>query len=345
MIIKRPAAILLAMLLAFLLLAGMLSGCDRTGPNERNSIICTIFPQYDWVRQILGEKSDGFELTLLLDNRIDLHSYQPSVSDIAKISSCDLFIYVGGESDGWVEEALKNATNKDMVVINLMETLGENVKTEEIVEGMQPEHDDDDDHDDNYDHDDDDDYDDHGDHGDHDYDEHVWLSLKNAQILCEAIADALFTLDTKNANEYRNNLTAYLSELSNLDADYKTVVDAASYKTLLFADRFPFRYLVDDYGISYYAAFTGCSAETEASFTTFVFLAQKMDELQLPCVLVTESSDQSIARTVIENTTTRNYKICVLDAIQSVSSSDVQNGASYLSIMESNLETLKEALD
>ena len=326
---------IIAILLAFLLTSGVLSGCSRTAPNEKKSVICTIFPLYDWVRQILGDKADGFDLTLLLDNRIDLHNYQPSVNDIAKISSCHLFVYVGGESDGWVEDALKNAANKDMTIINLMATLGNNAKIEEMAEGMQRDHDDDDDDDDDRDDDDD----------EHEYDEHVWLSLKNAQIFCTAITDALSKLDEKNADAYRGNLTGYVNGLSELDAKYRAAVDAATFRTLLFADRFPFRYTVDDYGIDYYAAFSGCSAETEASFTTIVFLAQKMDELQLPCVIVTESADQTIARTVIQNTQTKNYEIRVLDAIQSVSSSDVQKGATYLSIMESNLETLKEALN
>ena len=328
-----------AVLLVIPLIAVITCACNKTVSKEKNSVICTIFPQYDWVRQILGEKAGNYNLTLLLDNKIDLHSYQPSVNDIAKISSCDLFIYVGGESDGWVEAALGNAVNKEMTIINLMKILGDHVKTEEITEGM--EHDqnggDDDDHP-------------AGDgindeeNDEHDYDEHVWLSLKNAQVCCEAIAEALSVLDAENADDFKNNLAAYLSELSALDAEYQTAVDAASFRMLLFADRFPFRYLVDDYGISYCAAFSGCSAETEASFTTIVFLARKMDELQLPCIMVTESSDQSIARTVIQNTTAKNYDIRVLDAIQSVSSSDVQSGATYLSLMERNLDVLKEAL-
>ena len=314
-----------AILLVFLLIAGTLSGCEKADSSKKINIVCTIFPQYDWVRQILGNKPDDFDLTLLLDDRIDLHNYQPTVNDIAKISVCDLFIYVGGESDGWVEDTLKQATNPNMIVVNLMEALGEGVKTEQVVEGMEHEHDDDD-------------------YDGHEYDEHVWLSLKNAKILCAAIADALSALDEKNANEYSSNLTTYSHELSILDAKYKTAVSEASFKTLLFADRFPFRYLVDDYGLSYYSAFSGCSAETEASFTTIVFLAQKMDELKLPCIMVTESSDQSIARTVNQNTSVKNYEIHTLDAVQSVSLSDVQNGATYLSVMENNLEVLKLAL-
>ena len=343
MYIKRS----LAVIFAFLLITAMLSGCAPAYVNEKISIVCTVFPQYDWTYRILGNKANDYDVTLLLNNRIDLHNYQPSVSDIVNISTCDLFIYVGGASDGWVDEVIRDASNKDMKVLNLMEALGDKIKTNDIVEGMEHGHDD---HDGNDDHDDHDDHEDHADNDDHDdhegeYDEHVWLSLKNAQVFCTAIADALSTLDEKNAEEYISNLTAFNNELSALDEQFQAAVNAASFNTLLFADRFPFRYLMDDYGIGYYAAFSGCAAETEASFATIVFLAQRMDELKLPCVMVTESSDHSIARTVIENTVAKDYKICVLDAMQSVSSGDVQNGTTYLSIMESNLNVLKEALD
>jgi len=334
------------------------------------SIVSTIFPQYDWVRQILGDKADNMDLTLVINNRIDLHNFQPSVSDIVNISTSDLFIYVGGESDGWVEDALKQSVNPNMVVINLLELLGDSVKFEEIIEGMDHDHCDDDDcddetHDHSHSHDscsadshddcDDDTHDhdhDHSDHDDHDdhvhhhgeIDEHVWLSLRNAVIFCNAITDALSTLDPDNAEVYRANLIAYLEILAALDTEYRTVVDAASVATLLFADRFPFRYLVDDYGLRYYAAFPGCSAETEASFSTIIFLAGKVDELELRNVMVTESADDSIARTIISNTETGNQQILVLDSMQSANSTDWQNGITFLSIMESNLDVLRQAL-
>ena len=358
---RRFAAIAMVLLI---LSAPLASGCVRTGDagDGKLSIVCTVFPQYDWVRQILGDRAGEMNLTLLINNRIDLHNYQPSVEDIVKISTCDLFIYVGGESDKWVGGILGEGATADMAVINLLELLGDSARIEEIVEGMEDEdHDDHDSHGDgdaDDDHDKGDDYDDHdeGDiHDDHDdgdddhdheadFDEHVWLSLRNAHIFCTAIADALSSLDAANAAQYSSNAAAYIGELSALDAKYQAALDAAAYRTLLFGDRFPFRYLVDDYGLSYYAAFSGCSAETEASFETIVFLARKMDELMLPCVMVTESSDQSIARTIIQNTAARNYKICVLDAMQSVTSGDVQSGATYISIMESNLGVLRDAL-
>ncbi len=336
---KRFRILLLAVLL--LLPITMLSGCNQKISNDKISIVCTIFPQYDWVRQILGDKADNIELTLLLDKKIDLHSYQPSVENIAKVSACDLFIYVGGESDQWADDVLLEATNKDMVVINLLDILGDAAKAEEIIEGMEEE---DHDHGDEDDHNHDDDDEDHDHEGEVEYDEHIWLSLKNAQILCVAIANAVSTLDADNAEIYQSNLTAYNEKLSALDSEYQTAVDNAPIKTLLFGDRFPFRYLVDNYGLDYYAAFVGCSAETEANFTTIIFLAGKADELNLKNIMVTESSDQSIAKTIINNTTGKNQQILVMNAMQSVTKSDVQNGTTYLTVMESNLNILKEAL-
>lgn len=314
---------------ALLLVITMLSGCNQTGSNEKLSVVCTIFPQYDWVRQILGDEADNMDITLLLDDKIDLHNYQPSVDDIVKVSTCDLFIYVGGESDKWVDDALKEAANKDMIIINLMDVLGEAAKTEETIEGMETEKD----------HSDEEDGEEEA-----EFDEHVWLSLKNAQIFCPVITDALSLLDAGNAGIYQSNLTVYMETLSALDLEYQTAADAAPFKTLLFGDRFPFRYLVDDYDLNYYAAFAGCSAETEASFETIIFLAGKVDELNLKNIMVTESSDQSIAKTVRNNTVTKDQQILVMDSMQSLSSNDVEKGTTYLSVMADNLDILKEAL-
>ncbi len=290
-------------------------------------VVTTIFPEYDWVRQIAGEEISHIDLTMLLDNGVDLHSYQPTADDIAKISDCDLFIYVGGESDEWVEDALKEAVNKDMKVINLLEVLGDAVKEEEIVEGMQAEEEE-------------------GEEEEHEEekDEHVWLSLKNAETLCQTISADLQEIDPENKDVYAANASVYLEKLSVLDTAYQSAADAASQKTLLFGDRFPFRYLVDDYGLSYYAAFVGCSAETEASFETITFLAGKVDELGLHSVLTLENSNQKIAKTIIENTSDKNQEILTLDSMQSTTSADVANGTTYLSVMENNLNVLKKAL-
>ena len=294
---------------------------------EKVKIVTTIFPEYDWVRQIAGDKVSDMYITMLLDNGVDMHSYQPTADDIMKISDCDLFIYVGGESDEWVNDALKEAVNKDMQVIDLLDVLGEQVKIEELVEGMQ-----------------DAEHEEEEEHEEKEYDEHVWLSLKNAETLCDAIAEALGNADPDNKAVYDTNKAAYIDQLVSLDNQYREVVDQASVKTLLFGDRFPFRYMVDDYGLSYYAAFAGCSAESEASFETISFLAKKIDELGLKYVMTIEKSDQKIAKTIIENTQNKDQSILALDSMQSTTSADVANGMTYLSIMEGNLNILKEAL-
>lgn len=325
-----------ALLLALLMLVGALAGCGKqndTNKTDKLSIVTTIFPEYDWVREILGDKADNAEITMLLDNGVDLHSYQPTADDIVKISDCDLFIYVGGESDGWVEDALRNAANRNMKVINLLEVLGDSVKTEEIVEGMQEEHEDAHAHDDAEEHE-----------HEEEADEHVWLSLKNAKMLVRVISKALQELDPDNKDIYAANADAYVKKLSALDAEYQAAVDAASNKTILFGDRFPFRYLVDDYGLRYYAAFVGCSAETEAGFETISFLAKRVDEWKLPCVLTIEGAQHKIAETIVRNTTMKNQKVLTMDSMQSTTTQDVKNGTTYLSVMEKNLSVLKEAL-
>lgn len=324
--------------LCMLLTAGALAGCGEKNKSEKNadlSIVATIFPGYDWVREIMGDEAENADITILMDNGTDLHSYQPTADDIIKISKCDLFIYAGGESDEWVKDALKQAENKDMKVINMMEMLGDSVKTEEVVEGMESEHD--------HDHDED------GDHHDSDqeveYDEHTWLSLKNAEMICEAIENDLSSLDPENKDIYKKNSEEYISKLSELDSKYQKTVDDAARKTVLFGDRFPFRYLTDDYGLDYYAAFVGCSAETEASFKTVKFLAEKVDELDLPCVMTIEGSDHKIAETIIRNTADKDQKVLTMDSMQAVTASDLKDGKTYLSVMEKNLEALKEALN
>ena len=336
-----------ALLLALFMLVGALAGCGKqndTNQTDKLSIVTTIFPEYDWVREILGDKADNAEITMLLDNGVDLHSYQPTADDIVKISDCDLFIYVGGESDGWVEDALRNAANRNMKVINLLEVLGDSVKTEEIVEGMQEEEHE---HEDAHAHDDAEEHE-HEDAEEHEHeeeaDEHVWLSLKNAKMLVRVISKALQELDPDNKDIYAANADAYVKKLSALDAEYQAAVDAASNKTILFGDRFPFRYLVDDYGLRYYAAFVGCSAETEASFETISFLAKRVDEWKLPCVLTIEGAQHKIAETIVQNTTTKNQKVLTMDSMQSTTTQDVKNGTTYLSVMEKNLSVLKEAL-
>lgn len=319
---------LISALLALLLLAGTLAGCSGTHQvDDRLSIVTTIFPVFDWVKQIMGNAAAEAELTMLLDSGVDLHSYQPTAADMIRIAECDMFIYVGGPSDVWVKDMLVNAGNPDMVVIDLLAVLGESmVKEEEFVEGMEHEH-----H--------------HESEDEPEKDEHVWLSLKNAAFICTYIADQLAILDAEHRDIYTANVTAYKEKLSALDLSYKTVVDAAPVKTLVFGDRFPFRYLVDDYGLDYYAAFSGCSAESEASFETIAFLANKIDELGFSTVLTVDGMNRKIAETIIANTRAKSASILSLHSMQSISAADIAGGATYLGIMEANLDVLKEALN
>lgn len=324
----------ISILLLLSLTLALLSACgSRPAPTDSGApaaplrIVTTIFPIYDWTRRVLGERADDAELTMLLDSGVDLHSYQPTAADILKISDCDLFIYVGGEADEWVEDALAEAVNPDMKVINLLDALGDAVKEEELVEGMEDEEDEDEDEEESP-----------------EYDEHVWLSLRNARALCDVIAAALAGIDADNAAVYLANAAAYDAELEALDAEYAEVVADADTRTVLFGDRFPFRYLTDDYGLDYYAAFSGCSAESEASFETIVFLANKVDELGLDTILKLESSDGRIAETIRETSSRGVGQILTMDSLQSVTAQDVAAGVTYLSAMRENLEVLKSAL-
>ena len=318
---------ILTCLMAILLIMPSLTACSDKNQqieNEKLTIVVTTFPQYDWVKQILGEQIENVELILLVKSGVDFHNFQPSAEDIAKINGCDMFIYIGGESDGWAEAILKNVSS-DTVIIKLIDVVEDRVKEEELVAGMEQETDES--------------------HTHEDLDEHVWLSLRNARVICNYLAVELGKLDGDHADDYRANVSEYTTKLNELDEEYQAVVDKAVFNTLLFGDRFPFRYLVDDYDLDYFAAFTGCSAETEASFETIVFLANKLDELSLTSIIVIEGSSQALAKTIVENSSDKNQAMLVLDSMQAITDKDIEAGATYLGIMKSNLEVLKQALN
>ncbi|MCR5834624.1 MAG: metal ABC transporter substrate-binding protein [Selenomonadaceae bacterium] len=327
------AVIMLMMTMTFTACGG-----NNPEPPDKIKVIATTFPLYDWAREIIGN-NDKFELTLLMDTGVDLHNFQPTAQDMMKISNCNVFIYVGGESDNWADDALKSAKNKDMIVVNLMNALENNLVAEEIVEGMEHHNhhhrhieDSRENEEENY-------------HHIEGYDEHIWLSLRNAQICCDAISDALMKVSIPTAKEIKKNDTNYRDKLIALDEKYIEATNAAKINTLCFGDRFPFRYMVDDYGLKYYAAFAGCSAESEASFATIKFLADKVDELKLPYVIKIEGSNTKIAETIIANTAQKNQQILTLDAFQATTSKDAANGKTYLATMEKNLSVLKKALE
>ncbi len=311
-----------------LLLITSLTACSEKRPTDnagKLSIVATSFPQYDWARQILGEHAQDVQLTLLTDNGTDLHNYQPTVADIADIADCDLLLYVGGTSDSWAKDAL-SGSDKDQVAVALLDTLRDAVKEEETAEGMEHDHDS------------------HLRQNAVEIDEHVWMSLTNAQIVCTRIAEKLGDLDPANAKDYADNAEAYNNKLAALETKYEEMVKAAPLKTIVVGDRFPFRYLVDDLHLDYYAAFPGCSAETEANFETVRFLSGKVDECGLHAVIVTESSDKAIAKTIIANTQKKNQDILVLDSMQSITRADLAGGETYLGTMERNFSALQSAL-
>lgn len=316
---------IIGMIIVLMLVSGLLSACRKNEVQKENTyeVVCTVFPQYDWVKQIIGSSAENYRLHVLMDNGVDLHNYQPTVEDLALIGECDLFIYVGGESDEWVEDAIKQAGNEKMRTINLLEVLGNAARVEEDVEGMQT----------------------NEEEGEQEYDEHVWLSLKNAVVFLEEIKDCLCEMDEDSQEIYESNYNRYEEQLTALDAQYQTAVEQASVKTLLFGDRFPFRYLTEDYGLDYYAAFSGCSAETEASFETITFLAQKADEQNLKAVCMLESSDGKIAETIVDNTEKQNQSIVIMNSMQSVTQKEIADGVTYLGIMQENLEAIKKALN
>lgn len=306
---KKSVAYILALLLCILPL-GACGGGSGIANSDKIKIVSAIFPSYDWVREILGENGTDVDLTLLTDNGVDMHSYQPAAQDMITIAECDMFIYVGGESDEWVRDALRANENPDRIVIDLMQVL----KDAGRAAGEEP-------------------------------DEHIWLSLKNAKLLCTYIADQLALLDAQGAQTYADNLQIYMQKLDALDGQYTYTVENAQQKALVFGDRFPFRYLFDDYGLEYYAAFAGCSADAEVSFETVISLAEKLDALELPAVLVSETSDQTLARTIVESSKGKDQEILVLDSIQSATRDQIEKGMTYLSVMEKNLAVLGSALE
>ncbi|MBR0420488.1 MAG: zinc ABC transporter substrate-binding protein [Erysipelotrichaceae bacterium] len=315
--------IIIVFLLVFLLM--MICGCsnDQKKDDEHLKIVTTTFPLYDWVISLLKDNPAGIEITMLLDKGVDLHSYQPTAKDVMDIKNCNIFVYVGGESDEWVDDVFANNDNSSPIVIDMMDCLKSNLKVEELKEGMETE----------------------GEGEEDEYDEHIWLSLKNAMVCIEQICEKLIQLDADNKDYYLSNRDKYLSQLSDLDKEYVKTVSQAKNKTLIFGDRFPFRYLFDDYGIDYYAAFKGCSAESEASFETIVFLAGKADELNQKYIMIIDGSNGKIAATINENTQAKNLRIVSLDSLQSCTMEDHLKGKSYLSVMNDDLIVLKEVLN
>ena len=302
------------------------TGCGKTDyipkKNDELNITATIFPQYDFARQLAGDKAN---VTMLLPPGSECHTYEPSPQDIIKIQNSDLFIYTGGESDNWIDEILKTLDTSNMKILRLME-ICETVD-EESVEGMQS-----DEHN----------HENENENSNHELDEHVWTSPYNAVKICDAISDALCELDAENAQYYNKNHTEYTALLFDLDDSFREILSSSKRNTLVFGDRFPFRYFTERYGIEYYAAFPGCAEETEASISTVTFLIDKIKQEQIPVVLYPELSNHRLADTIAEET---GAKALMLHSCHNVTQEDFNNGITYIELMKNNVEVLREALN
>lgn len=342
---------ILAISLSLILIAGAFYGCGlkKDGKNDgKLKVVATIFPQYDFLRQIGGDKID---LKMLLTPGAESHSFEPTPKDIKAVKDADLFVYVGGDSDSWVEEILEGVDKDKLKTVTLMDT----VKTvpEETVEGMQEEHDHEGHHhDEDSDHEKDSEHHEDSDkHHEHEHDkdkedveldEHVWTSPKNAIEIVKKLSDELGALDPENKDYFKKNADEYIKKLEGLDGQFKEVVENGKRKEIIFGDRFPFRYFVDAYGLKYYAAFPGCSTDTEASANTVAFLIDKIKTDKIPVVFHIELSNTKMAESISEAT---GAKIMQLNAVHNVSKEDFEKGVTYLDLMTKNLDALKEALN
>lgn len=310
-----------------------LAGCNIDVPqNGENTldIVCTAFPQYDWIKNITAG-AENVNLTLLCDNGTDMHSFQPSAKDILLINTCDIVVAVGGISDEWILDSADN--NPDSVKISLLACLGDNVIEELHFDGHA--------HDDNNTH-----YDNLHEHTSADNaDEHVWMSVSNAIYLTEEICEIFCTKDAPNSELYKANTENYINKLNDLHNEYLECVDKSQKNAVVVADRFPFAYMMHTYDLEAFAAFPGCSSDTDATFDTIISLASKVDEYGVSCVAVTESSDYKTAKAVIENTAFKTAEIVVIDSMQSVTENDIENGTTYISVMTDNLSALEKLLN
>ena len=311
---KRNSTFIITLFIIFFSSLSFSCKAKKADFSNKVKIVSTIFPPYDWVGTIIGTSDSKTINTLLVKNGLDMHNFQPSTTDIVTISAADIFIYIGGESDAWVETSLKNVENPNMKILNLMDIIAE--KDQLLSEENEEE-----------------------------FDEHIWLSLKKARICVEAISDAICEKVPELAETFRTNTKAYLEEIDMLDASFKSAITSAPHKTIIVCDRFPFHYLTEDYGLEYAAAFDGCSAETEASFETVVRLSNALTTSGVNAVLVLEKSDKKIAQTVITNAKKPHCDTFTLDSLQSTSMRDAFNGKTYLGTMRENLSTIKKALN
>lgn len=332
--LRKFKVVLASILIVIMILGGGYAIYFFSKPSENKKVIATIFPIYDITREIMGNDDD---VMLLEDTGVDIHSYTPIASDIMSIHKSQLFIYIGGESDEWVGGVLKSSDNPNLKTLCLLEEInGIEESDDNIIQGEEHHHEEEDNHDEDAE-------DNHGEHEEVHYDEHIWLSLKNAKIMTEKIRDSLSLVFPERKELFKVNANKYLEKLEDLDKEYAGVCTNKT-DTLIIADRFPFIYLTEDYDIKYYACFSGCSTETQASADTISKLIDKINMENADKILVLETSDKSVANSVINDSRCKSgVETLVINSCQSVSAKDL-NSTSYLDIMQSNLEIIKKVL-
>lgn len=312
---KRNIKIIIALIITLVASLGIIAFLTHKNTDDKKfSIVTTNFPAYDFARAVAGDQA---QIKMLLKPGVDMHGYEPSPEDIIDIENCSLFIYTGGESDEWVEGILENTRNIN--TLRMMDVV--KPVEEEIVEGMESEEED---------------------KEEVEYDEHVWTSLRNAQLIIDAIQNRLSELYPDERASFAQNNANYKAKLADLDQKFQSIVDNSSRRTLVFGDRFPLRYFVDDYNLEYFAAFPGCSEQNEASSKTISYLVNKIKTEEIPVVLKIELTSDSIAQTIANET---GAKVLVFSAAHNISAEDFKSGRTYADIMETNLVVLEEALN
>lgn len=287
-------------------------GNETAEDNSRLKIVATLFPQYDFAKQITG---DNAEVTLLLTPGSESHTYEPTPKDVSKIQQADIFLYIGGESEVWVDEVLESAQNKNLKTVRLMDYINPIEESHE---------------------------DDEHDHDETEYDEHIFTSLRNSQVLLDEICNAVCEEDKENEETYKKNTEAYSEKISELDTKFTDMINNAQRKTIVFGDRFPFAYFAKDYGLDCHAAFSGCSSETEASSATISSLIDIVKKDNVPTVFYIEFSSQSIAGKIADAS---GAKTALLHSCHNISKEDLENGTTYVDLMTQNYQNLSEALN
>lgn len=323
---------ILSFIVSLAFVFGMFAGCSEHKGEEDDgkiSIVATVFSQYDFARQIAGDRAN---IKLLLKPGMESHSYEPTPKDIISISKCDLFLNVGGESESWLESVFDSVSNNNMKVISAMDCV--EAIEEEHVEGMtekshehhnEGEHSDDEEHE-----------------HEEEYDEHVWTSPMNAISIVNEISRVLCEIDPDNAEYYCDNTIAYVNELISLDQKFRDVIFNSERNLIVFGDRFPLLYFVREYGLDYYAAFPGCASETEPSAATVAFLIDTVKREKIPVIFYIELSNHKVADAIAECTGTKTAQF---NTCHNISADDFEAGETYLSLMTANIDVLKEALN